>query len=277
MDEPPVHSASIKYLAAAALTNSDHEAEKVEVAIRQLKQALLSGPYAQIAKSYKALHDAGPAVIKPLLRELRLLDLENLKVPQSASLVTGLTTILHDLSEEDSVEFVSSTLRKPCHPAVESALRSIIRYRNSDYRISKFAGISILEEKIINKRYGATYYVCNWLRNVPENDLGAVSRIYIIDELPRHDFAGKYQPHMAVVTLAWSSLFHPFNPVQRLMRFLHEQTFYHEIGHHHYKHAEYGQVREQELQADAYAKKLLQQAHPRLKKFMDIFRRILRR
>ena len=237
----------------------------------------MSTSTAQVDRAFKALYDAGPIAIGPLLRELRLFDLGSLQVPNFLSLVSGLATILHDLSEEDSVDFITKALREPCHPAMESALRSIMRYRSSNYRISEFSGIPIFEERDLDRRYRATHYVCNWLRNVPQSDLKDISRIYIVKDLDSHDFSGQYQPHLAVITLVWISSFHPSNPICWLLRGGQERTLYHEIGHHHHKHVEYGEVPEQELQADAYADKLWFNAHPRFEKFVRILRCVRRR
>lgn len=235
---------------------------ELESAVSRLKAALLTGSYANTVKAHKALHAYGDEAAEPILRDLRQIDLTQVDYPEAVSLVAGLATILHDLSEAASNSFVEDALKQPCHPAIAASLKNTIRFRRSDYREAQVLGITVLEEKAIDERYQATAHVSRWLHNIPSDDLADISRLYIISEQSHHDFRGYYQPYLAVITLAWTELLHPSNPFQWVFRVNHEFTLYHEIGHHREGHTEYGQDPEQEKQADAYARRLIRQVHP---------------
>ena len=235
---------------------------ELDSAVSKLKAALLTGSFVDTVRAHKALHGYGDQAAEPILRELRQIDLAKVDYPEIISLVTGLATSLHDLSEAASVSFAEDTLKQKCHPAIAASLRNTIRFRRSDYRESQVLGMTILEEKTIDERYRATAHVSRWLHNIPAGDLADISRLYLISEQSHHDFRGNYQPYLAVITLAWSTLFHPSNPFQWFRRARHEFTLYHEVGHHREGHTEYGQDPEQEKQADAYARRLFRQAHP---------------
>lgn len=235
---------------------------ELDSAVSKLKAALLTGSFVDTVRAHKALHGYGDQAAEPILRELRQIDLAKVDYPEIISLVTGLATSLHDLSEAASVSFAEEALNQPCHPAITAALRNTIRFRRSDYRESQVLGMTILEERVIDGRYRATAHVSRWLHNIPADDLADISRLYIISEQSHHDFRGNYQPYLAIITLAWSTLFHPSIPLQWVFRVNHEFTLYHEVGHHREGHTEYGQDPEQEKQADAYARRLVRQAHP---------------
>lgn len=223
---------------------------------------MLTGSYAETAKAHKALYQFGDDAVEPVLRELRQIDLAQVNYPETLTLVTGLISILHDLSEVSSVEFAEDALTRPCYPAIAAVLKSNLRLRRSDYRETEVLGITVLEEKAIDARYQATNHVSRWLHNVPRNDLADISRLYIITQQSHQEFLGTYQPDLAIITLAWMTEVHPYIPLQWVLRMSHEGTLYHEVGHHREGHTEYGQDPEQEKQADAYARNLLRQTHP---------------
>lgn len=247
---------------------------ELEAAVSRLKASLLTGSSADTMNAHKALHAYGDQAVDPILRELEPINLAQVDYPEIVSLVTGLTTVLHDLNESVSINFVENALKQACHPAIAASLRNIIRFRRSDYRETQFRGMTILEEKTIDDRYQATAHVSRWLHNIPGDDLADISRLYIISEQSHHDFRGYYRPHLAIITLAWETLFHPYIPVQWIFRLGHEHTLYHEVGHHREGHTEYGQDPEQESQADAYARRLVRQAHPAAEKFGRVVRRL---
>jgi len=244
------------------LNTPESTSSELDSAVSRLKAALLTGSFADAVKAHKALHAFGNEAAEPIVQEIQQIDLAQVDYPETISLVTGLATILHDLSEAASIRFVEDALNQPCHPAIAASLRNTIRFRRSDYRETQVLGMTILEEKTIDERYQATAHVSHWLHNIPVDDLAEISRLYIISEQSHHDFRGNYQPYLAIITLAWTELFHPSNPLQWVFRINHEFTLYHEVGHHREGHTEYGQDPEQEKQADAYARRLIQHAHP---------------
>jgi hypothetical protein len=249
----------------------------VEEAIRQLKRGVMSRRRSTEAKAFSRLYRAGAKAVPYLKREFERIDLTVSKFPEIGALAACLASLLNDISEEDSIRLIEQALAKPHHPAIGSALRSVLRFNRANFRETMFGESVILEEKIIDERYSATHHVTRWLGNVPSADLTGISRIYIISDQPDIDFRGHYQQHIAVVTLVWDTRSHPLSPANLLRRLLNENTLYHEVGHHCLGHTEPGQEPGQEEEAKRYAAILTVEARPVfatvLKAFMILTRR----
>lgn len=259
------------------VTGKPNTGEDVAWAISELKKGILSRSRKRQAAGFRVLYKAGAVAIEPLVCELQRIDLEQIGRPESTALFNGLASILHDISEDASLEFIDAALARNCHPVNKAVLNVIGRFRRSDFREKLVAGIEILESKAIDERYRATSHVSRWLGNVPDNDLRGISRIYIIDADLDQDFLGYYLPSSALITIVWLTFFHPSIPVQWAFRLSQERTLYHEIGHHKHGHTEGGQVPEQELEADRYSRKLMRKSHPRLRQIGVILGRVFRR
>ena len=253
---------------------TDVECAQLEInaAIKQLKRALMTRQTDLGRDAQKMLFAAGEAATEPLLRELRQINFSKKPHPLELSLVTGFCLALHDINERESEKFITNALSKRCHPAVRSSLTGILRHKTSDYRQSDYQGIQIFEHAKIDKRRNASDHVKGWLGNIPDHDVEGISRIYLIKKANWQDFHGYYAQTLSVIVLVWKEYFHPYNPLQWFVRFSHERTFYHEVGHHFHRHSESGHVPEQEQEADAYARRLMRNAHPRLVSFASFLR-----
>lgn len=117
-----------------------------------------------------------------------------------------------------------------------------------------------------------------WLRNVPEDDLKEVERIYVI---PKHEqgYAGQYTPIYYNIKLVWDEPRTQMNPQNWFDFMFLEMVLYHEIGHHSHRHT-FGQDKEQEEEADKYSRRVYFSSRPKLynilklvAKFINIFRR----
>ena len=146
---------------------------------------------------------------------------------------------------------------------MSAALRSIVRFTMDDWRRSSVGEIVVLEHDMLASHLQATSHVRRWLANVPEADLIGISRIYLVPEVPEPEFAGTYLQAVSVMEIVWRrpSMYGIGDAVLRLMI---EKTLYHEIGHHTLQHTEWGQDADQEEQADNYAWRMMQGAHPNL-------------
>ena len=244
------------------MSKSQQESASVEAAIGKLKQGLLTGSRKLTAIAFRKLHGAGAEAVAPLRRELQRIGLEDTGRPEISALLGGFATILHDISEDASLEFIDGALSGQCHPVYEALLRTIRRFRRSDFREVDIDGIGVFEARTIDERYCATEHLTRWLKNVPEEDLDGISRIYIIEKQLKQEFAGYYVPYISVITVVWPTALPPKFPLHWLFRLGCESTIYHEVGHHRHGHTEYGQVPEQERQANRYAAKLLLHVHP---------------
>lgn len=95
-------------------------------------------------------------------------------------------------------------------------------------------------------------------------DLQDVTRIDVIAEDGQQDYLGKYSLYFSAIILVW-----PKQEPGRIASWLKirraEHTFYHEVGHHLCGHLEGGSVTKQEKEADAFALRMMCEAHPALK------------
>ncbi len=243
--------------------------------IKRLKQGLMTGSPDITTNALGDLFALGSAAVKPVQSELRSLDLKTINRPELIGLATGLATILHDLDEDLSTDFLNSALQQQLNPVIAGAFRSILKFSKSNFRMSQFGAIEILEDMGIDERYRASAHVTRWLTGLPAADVAGISRIYIISEDSNQDFLGHYLPFLSVITVAWTTLLHPYVPLQWLLRVGNEITFYHEVGHHRHQHSESGQVPEQEKEANDYAKKHIQRAHPLFSKAVNFAKSLL--
>lgn len=251
------------------------DTEIVNAAIKRLKQGLLTGNHNLSYSASKVLFDLREIAAGQLLFQLDKIDLEKLERPEVAVLFAGLLTLLQNLDDSLANIFITKAMKKKCHQDILSVFRIAVRNKRSNFRKSKFDGIEILEEIEIGKDYHATQLVKRWLENVPNDDLNQIPMIYIINYKSDQDFAGNYMPHLGVITLVWYTRFHPLLPIQYFVNLFHERTLYHEIGHHFHKHVEFGQVPEQEDQANDYMRQLMRNCHPKIFAIGRIIRKIL--
>ena len=226
--------------------------------------------------AHKDLYNIGKDVVPRLQDELQCLDFEQIDRPEIVLLATGLALILHDLDEAVSRDFINSVLESKCNPVVRSTFNGVLRYSRSNYHESWLGETVILEDKAIDEKYRATQYVLRWLTAVPSYDLKGMPRIYIIKDKEHFDFVGKFKPVLGTITIVWETKFHPYNPIQWFYLMSTEKTLYHEIGHYSHKHVEYGQVPEQEREANMYAAKMFVQNRAWLKLVIKTLKFLLR-
>jgi hypothetical protein len=225
----------------------------VEVALKRLKRGLMSGSERTSLRAYRGLNGFGAQAVPLVERELGRIDLGKPQRREVYLVVAGLASLLHDIDEARSDDFIERALRSGCSPAVGSILRAVRSYSSANYRRSTFAKITIWEQSSIDERYEASRHVKEWLSELPTDDLEGVSRIYIVTKQRDNDFAGTYLPGLAVITLVWDAIVPPGNLFNRLLNRFHRHTLVHEVGHHVHKHW-FGQDPEQEAEAEAYVR-----------------------
>jgi len=250
------------------------DSDELDKAIKQLKQGLLSNNLSITGKAYKRLHDIGTDASPRLLAELKQIDVEKVDRPEVVMMARGLAIILHDLNEEISREFIANAMASKISPLIKSAFNGILHFSIDNFKETQFNGIRILEDKSIDKEYRASSHVLRWLTVIPLKHLEGIPRIYIIKDDADYDFRGYIVSDLNVIVIFWETDWQPRNILQKLSRFAQKITLYHEIGHHFHQHREGGQVPEQEEEAEAYARKMIRKAHPRLSKFAKVVKLI---
>lgn len=218
--------------------------------------------HAVLAECYGTIFESNSDYTGRILQELDRIKLSDVRRPEAVSLVSRLLTVLHDLDESAAAKYIDDLKERSDSPALVSSLNVLSRFKRSNYRISIFDHIEILEENKIDERYRASEYVRQWLANVPVDDIEGIRRIYLLaSDVPR-DYSGNITIFFSVISIVWDTALHPRVPMHWLLRLHNEQTLYHEIGHHRHKHQEGGSVPEQEDEANAYARKTIIAAHP---------------
>jgi hypothetical protein len=226
---------------------------KLEQELKSLKRGLMSGDERVALIAYKALYEIGTPAATAVALELERLNLKVPLLPEASKLLAGLVALQRDLDEATSDAFIDAKLSQPLPQVTSSILRSARRMRSSDFATSRCGDIMIFEYTAIDTRYEASKHMQTWLSQLPVDDLIGVSRIYIVPDEFNNDWLGRYMPLLGVVTIAWTTILPPFKMLNRLTSNMHRHVLLHEIGHHVHKHW-FGQIPEQEAQADAYAR-----------------------
>ncbi|WP_299374285.1 hypothetical protein [uncultured Kiloniella sp.] len=247
----------------------------LENAINRLKRGLISNHDPTQAMAYKAIYESGVESIPLLLRELKLLDFEKHNSANTI-LAAGFLTILHDLDEKLSEQFVKKSITPKTDPVIKRSFDSILRFKRANFTKTEHRGVLILEDKTLDPRNHATGFVLKWLEIIPDEDLKGIPRIYIIPLKPQYDFSGQYLPYIGVINLVWFKYVETLKFLNPIDHFFIQKTLYHEIGHHFHKHKEGGQVPSQEEEADRYAYKKLRIARPKVSWFLRMLAKIFR-
>jgi len=221
--------------------------------LRGLTQADVSDRY----QSYKALFQMGPAAIPQIRDLIYKSSWSTVKYPNEIRYVAGLVSLIHDLDESESKQIRAKLVSDGCDPALRRILDSIGSFKSEDYINYEVRGIKIFEHNQLLTKQNVKRRLERWLKSIPDQDLAAIERIYIIR---KEDLAalGSYAPILYYINLAWDNPSARWNPVSWVNNFQIEGTLYHEIGHHVHRHT-FGQDPEQEEAADKYADRIMAQ------------------
>jgi hypothetical protein len=203
--------------------------------------------------AYQALYEIGSPAAAAVALELERFDLRKALPLEASKLLAGLVALQRDLDEERSDTFINAKLSLNPPQVTTGILRSARRVRRSDFATSRYGDVIVFEHAAIDMRYGASNHVRTWLSQLTTEDLIGVSRIYIVPGDFRNDWLGTYMPVLGVVTIAWTTIIPPSSVFNRFTNILHRHVLLHEIGHHVHRHS-FGQIPEQEAQAEAYAR-----------------------
>lgn len=246
----------------------------VEAALAKYLRGIAHGSQMTSNAAHRELYRMGPAVVPELERRILESDWKTLEQPEAIRLLAGLVKLLHDIDENRSRKVIEKLIRNGCHPVAKRVLRSILRFSRENFRIYESHGIEIFESKEFEEGERVPHHLKKWLGNIPSEDLTGLKRITVIPFDLDAESTSHYVPAMAAITLVWMKFFRRTNPLSRLLRMTIESTLYHEVGHHVHRH-EFGQIPDQEREANRYAQKIMGIAHPYFTKFRLLFYRTL--
>jgi hypothetical protein len=166
-------------------------------------------------------------------------------------------------NEVEAEDVARQLIENGCDNTVKQLVTAICSFTLADYLMYDIQGVKVYERKELFK-HDVRSKLERWLNNVPGKDLKEIERIYVTTYDGR-DAAGSYRPILFTIEIVWYNPFSKRDPFSWFVLQNIERTLYHEIGHHAHRHS-FGQIPEQEQEADAYARRLMKISHPVLGK-----------
>jgi len=237
--------------------------QEIRVRLKTLIRGLTQGNLEEGHEGYKALYKIGAPAIPQIKDAIFKSNWSQIKRPNEIRYVSGLVTLLRDINEVEADGVAKQLIVNGCDITIKQLVTSICRFTRADYLTYDIRGIAVFEQKELSNQ-DVRSKLERWLNNVPDKDLKEIEQMYVITDDGR-DNAGSYTPVLFNIKLVWDNTFSVRNPFSRLLLLNVEYALYHEIGHHIHRHG-FGQVREQEQEADAYARRLMKISHPILGK-----------
>lgn len=236
--------------------------------IRQALRSLIDGITRRNRKEqmkwHKVVYQIGKSALPIIESKLVTFYASNIDGHLRFLYVTGLMQLAHDIDEEQAHRITQRLLRNGGDKMIANRLRAINEFSLEQHTRFTIRGISIFVDKGIITLYPLRRRLKKWFRQIPDQDLKDVDRVYIEGEKPG-DYLGQYAPIFYTIKLIWASPFSWYNPLLWLFSWIiwlkREHTFYHEIGHHAHHHT-FGQDPDQEREADHYAGTMWAKRHP---------------
>ena len=251
-------------------TSQDSEIEK---AFRLLCQGFSTVSHSQIYTAHKALYQIGAPAVPKIVAYLESMDVSELKSKNHSALLTGLLALLNDIDESKAREVGMGLLLKECDNAAAQLIKKVLRFTLSDYNLYQLGSITVCESKSLNSDGLIKRKLCEWVDNVPPDDIAGLERLYVVP-YAKQDYGGTYTPILFNITIVWFEELANENFMSNLALFEKEKTFYHEVGHHRHRHT-FGQQSSQEKEANAYAYRILRKSRPRLMGVLSFVHRLI--
>ena len=172
---------------------------------------------------------------------------------------TYLAVLLAMLDAVDPAAFraaIDRLGRTKLHPAHRHTLRIMAR-RRADTPQGDLSGVPVFVAEDVAQRDQALDLLHRWHR--PFAPLNDISRIDIIARRDDMDCLGRYRIASSGIVLCWPTAPPKGRAARWFWDFQAQHTFYHALGH-----LEGGQVAEQEVEANAFAARLMRRARPGL-------------
>ncbi|MDU8928955.1 hypothetical protein RXV86_16295 [Alisedimentitalea sp. MJ-SS2] len=235
--------------------------DEAESELNRLMRGVSSDHVETVRDAWRAVLAAGDSAV-PLVRHRLQSDVWG--SPPKGPVGKYLGVLLAVLHQLDAKVFGVEIERLQCerlHP-IHAQTVKIMAGRRNEAPVAWVGPITeqvpVYVSKDLDDRRGIAEKIDHWC-HTPGLDLRKVTRIDVIDHAPGIDYLGCYDLFFSGIVMVWPGIRAGPRWLRRLAR---EHTFYHEVGHHACGHAEFGQVTEQEREADAYAAKMMRVAHP---------------
>jgi len=242
----------------------DNENE-IKSCIKTLSRGLMQGNYSIAFSGYKNLYKIGAPAIPALKDSLLSIDWSKSKYKELSKYVAGIFSLIHDIDEAEANFIQEFAAKKGCPQYIQALMKSKCSFSTKNYQKYKCCGVDIFEHKEIKKQCDIQKKIGGWLKTIPEDDLGEISRLYIVrKEEIDENAAGTYTPGLFKIVLLWDSHFKENSLPFKLSSIMIENTLYHEIGHHVHRHTFSQHTSDNEKEADRYAYRIMKKNHPYL-------------
>jgi hypothetical protein len=255
------------------------EAE-IRAELKKLLGAIAHGNHSEAMKAHKTLYKIGSPIIPfatNVLLSLNLSGTTSSRVKSTVEMryITGLVSLIHDVDENASKQIAQQLIQIGYGTATRQRLKSILEFTLNDYVQYQIRGVNIFEHKKIKSQFAIQSRLERWLRNISDDDLREIDRLYIVSRSEAQDYAGRYMPIFYKIEVVWDATGAKFNPITWLKLIWMEMVLYHEIGHHVPRHS-FGQSKEQEDEADNYALRKFLLSRPALYKALKIITKVVK-
>lgn len=229
--------------------------------LKAFKHMLANDSHHATYKIYRELYQLGESVIPAIEAKLMAYTWDDIKYEMQLKILSGFLSLANDLNEERAREIGEKIREKGCSEGVNATIKSVLNFSLDEFKIYPINGVAIYQSKSLSDEIRIKKKMTTWLSMVPDEDLKEIERLYLI---PTHEkYSGTYMPILYNIMVVWnvSSYYNPLSYIRLLWI---EHTLYHEIGHHVCRHT-FGQVPQQEKEANRYAAIILKKTHPILR------------
>lgn len=171
-----------------------------------------------------------------------------------------LLALLHELDPEAFKREIKTLRARPLH-ALHKHTVEIMANRRSDKVFGRLVDrVPVYISNEVGQPELVFEYLEKWSRT-RDLTISSVVRVDVIALRPDMDYLGIYNSLFDGIVLTWGNdVSSGIGGWMRKTRT--EMTFYHEVGHHYFKHSEGGQIEEQEKEANNYMRRMFRNAHP---------------
>jgi hypothetical protein len=197
------------------MSKENKRTQQIDVHLKTLIRGLSQENIDERCKGYKALYELGIPAIPQIKEALFKSKWERVKYPGEIRYVSGLFSLIHDISEEEAERVAKKIISNGCSSTVSQLLNAISDFRLADYRTYSIKGVEIFEHKDL-AGWNVQRRLESWFENVPDSDLQELHRVYVIIRDGRSN-AGSYTPILFNIQVVWETVFSKFKPLSSLM------------------------------------------------------------
>lgn len=238
--------------------------DEIQELLKGLTRGLSQNSAEKVYQYHRKLHVLGSAAIPAISEQILSQRWDEIKYGSQLNILSGLLSLVNDIDEASAKQIGDEIEEQGCNQVVSTRIKSILSFTLKDFHLYEVFDVKAYISKRISETNTVKRKLSHWMSVVPEADLKEIERLYIIPH-SCSDRRGSYTPILSSIMVEWILPLRFLYPLTWLFLFEIEKTLYHEIGHHIHDHT-FGQIPEQEKQADEYSARLFKKNHPWISK-----------